>query len=359
MRRIVFIVSFLSIVFTGIAQNWTAIKFEKEDHDFGNIKEEDGLVGISFNFTNMGKNSFVISEIVKTCGCTTSDYTKTPVKKGKSGYVKVIIDPSQLKGFFQKSVIVKGNIHQDIRLTVSGTVVPRKKSFLDQYAAPYGNLRAKRAHIIVGELYHDEVDSITYTFYNQSNVPIRINKLGAPKHILSKSFPLVIPPQNFGDIKFQYSAPLKNDIGYVFDEITFYTDDPKMPEKKMRVVANIIENLDNMTEEQLANSARIKINKQVINFGTVEEGKIIQRELFMKNEGKSTLNIYDIETDCGCTATTLGKRKLFPGDVVRFKVVFHTKDRHGWQEKLIKITSNDPTNRELVLTIKGNINPKK
>ena len=113
-----------------------------------------------------------------------------------------------------------------------------------------------------------------------------------------------------------------------------------------------------MTEEELSNTARIKLSAYEHEFGEVKDGDILKRELTMTNTGKSKLIIYDVKTDCGCTATTLGRRKLDPGEHVKFRVVFHTKNRVGIQAKEIKFTTNDPTNKEVVYTMKANVLPK-
>ena len=55
MQKVVFIISFLAIVFSGIAQDWTAIKFEKEEHNFGKIKEEMVWLVLNLILPMLGK----------------------------------------------------------------------------------------------------------------------------------------------------------------------------------------------------------------------------------------------------------------------------------------------------------------
>ena len=119
----------------------------------------------------------------------------------------------------------------------------------------------------------------------------------------------------------------------------------------------IVQDFKNMSEEELGNTAKIKFNKMVHDFGNMTEGDIGKYEFSVKNEGKQKLAIYDIETTCGCTATALGSRKLMPGKSTKLKVVFHTKDRRGKQDKLITLKTNDPRNPEVVIHIKANIIP--
>ena len=65
-----------------------AIKFEKDEYNFGTIKQGD-KVEYTFMFTNTGKEPLIISEAHGSCGCTVPEWPKQPIKKGEKGEVKV------------------------------------------------------------------------------------------------------------------------------------------------------------------------------------------------------------------------------------------------------------------------------
>ncbi len=92
MKKIVLIFALiLGIGVMAKAQNKPAeFKFETETHDFGKIPLNKPA-SYTFNFTNEGDQPLIISNVETTCGCTVGEYTKTPVKKGEKGYVKVTI----------------------------------------------------------------------------------------------------------------------------------------------------------------------------------------------------------------------------------------------------------------------------
>lgn len=83
-------------------------KFEAETHDFGKIPLNKPAV-YTFNFTNTGDLPLIISKIETTCGCTVGEYTKTPVKKGEKGFVKVTMTPSGIALPFNKAITVTSN----------------------------------------------------------------------------------------------------------------------------------------------------------------------------------------------------------------------------------------------------------
>ena len=59
----------VSVSFLISAQN--NLKFEKVDHDFGEIKEDDGPAEFTFRFVNEGSQAIRITNVKASCGCTT------------------------------------------------------------------------------------------------------------------------------------------------------------------------------------------------------------------------------------------------------------------------------------------------
>ena len=88
--------------------NTPAIKFEKMEHDFGKILQGE-QVSYTFKFKNVGDATLIITSIEKTCGCTTPDFSSTPIKPGDSGKITITYDSKGHKGFQNKRLIVKAN----------------------------------------------------------------------------------------------------------------------------------------------------------------------------------------------------------------------------------------------------------
>ncbi|AEW84972.1 DUF1573 domain-containing protein [Flavobacterium columnare NBRC 100251 = ATCC 23463] len=87
------------------------IEFDNLQHDFGTIKQGDKVEHI-FKFTNTGKNDLYVMEVRPSCGCTAPEWTKTPVKKGQSGEIKIIFDSKGKSGQQTKSVALLTNTEQ-------------------------------------------------------------------------------------------------------------------------------------------------------------------------------------------------------------------------------------------------------
>ena len=119
----------LSFVLSGLlfAQK-PEVKFNKDVHDYGSVKEEVEVALSEFEFTNTGKTPVVIQRVVTSCGCAAPSYTREPVLPGKSGKVKVAYNTIHRPGTFRKSVRVYTNVPDTVyTLTIKGNVIPMKR----------------------------------------------------------------------------------------------------------------------------------------------------------------------------------------------------------------------------------------
>jgi hypothetical protein len=85
-----------------------AITFEKDFHDFGNLRSGE-KVTFFFKFKNTGKSLLVISDVTTSCGCTISNYPKQPIKPGEEGTVDVSFDSEGRHGIQNKTITVLSN----------------------------------------------------------------------------------------------------------------------------------------------------------------------------------------------------------------------------------------------------------
>jgi hypothetical protein len=102
---------------------------------------------------------------------------------------------------------------------------------------------------------------------------------------------------------------------------------------------------------------RIKISSQNINFGSSDQDQVLNFEVGVTNIGKKTLRIINVQSDCGCTATRSNFYELKPGVSGLLYIQLNTGEENGTITKRIQITSNDPINKLLVISIRGIIKP--
>lgn len=131
MKRIS-IVFLLGLVISGLlfaqSKPKPEVKFDKNVHDYGSVKEEVEVALSEFEFTNTGKTPVVIQRVITSCGCAAPSYTREPVLPGKKGEVKVAYNTIHRPGTFRKSVRVYTNVPDTVyTLTIKGNVIPRKR----------------------------------------------------------------------------------------------------------------------------------------------------------------------------------------------------------------------------------------
>jgi plastocyanin len=93
---------------TVAAADKPVMKFEKETHDFGKIKQGD-IVNYEFKFTNTGKSPLIITGAQASCGCTTPEWPKQPIKPGENGSIKVTFNSKGKMGLQDKQILVTAN----------------------------------------------------------------------------------------------------------------------------------------------------------------------------------------------------------------------------------------------------------
>ena len=80
-------------------------KFSSETVDLGTVKKGNPVTA-TFTLTNISKQDLIIENVTPGCGCTKSDYTKEPIKPGKTGTITATYNAANV-GKFSKSVYVK------------------------------------------------------------------------------------------------------------------------------------------------------------------------------------------------------------------------------------------------------------
>lgn len=112
------------------------ISFAENKHDFGSIKEGD-VVKHTFKFKNTGNQPLVVSEVRVTCGCTTPDWTKTPVAPGQSGFITAQFNSTAKPGQNHKVItVVSNSVTGNTPISFTANVTPRNNATSAVETAP-------------------------------------------------------------------------------------------------------------------------------------------------------------------------------------------------------------------------------
>jgi Protein of unknown function (DUF1573) len=100
------------------------------------------------------------------------------------------------------------------------------------------------------------------------------------------------------------------------------------------------------------------VAEPLYNFGAVFQGTPIKHTFRVENHGTGTLTLGAVQTSCGCTVAQPTKRQIQPGDYSEIAAVFDTSADKGPAQRIITVATNDPKQKQLSLTIKGDVKVK-
>lgn len=331
------------------------IKFDKTTHDFGKLKEEVNKGVYKFEFTNVGKGDLKILNVKTSCGCTASNFTKTPVKPGDKGKITVSYFTANRPGTFRKSITVTVNNPDkpNTVLFIKGFVIPKQKSKGDFYPTSIGNLKLMSNHLAFNEIKNTEKRTDSLKIYNNWGHPMKIKFEQVPRHITIKCDAKVLKENQEASIIVTYDASKKKDFGLVYDRIALRTNDAIQPIKVINISARISQDFTQLSEKELKKAPKIVFEQSSYDFGAVAPGTVVTYRFEFTNEGKQVLNILKVKTSCGCTTTKLSNKEYKKGKGGYIEAVFKTKGRKGSQNKRITVVTNDPKNPQITLTLKG------
>jgi hypothetical protein len=101
----------------------------------------------------------------------------------------------------------------------------------------------------------------------------------------------------------------------------------------------------------------IEFDKSEFDFGTINEGDVVDGTFKLANKGKTDLIITNATASCGCTVPEWPKEAIKPGDSAEIKFSFNSRGKTGKQSKTITLQTNTANVRE-TLRVAGTVTPK-
>ncbi len=333
------------------------LNFASTRHNYGSIKEEAGKQEAIFNFTNTGDSVLVITRVQPSCGCTASDYTKSPVPPGGKGFVTAVFDPRGYSNNFAKSISVYSNAKPAVTvLIIEGQVTPREKTLEEQYTFAVGPVRFQSNHLAFTTTKKTEKKIRVMPVINTSKEPATVEFENLPAHLRLKMSPATLKPGEKGIIEGTYDANLNNSSwGNVNDLVRLKVNGQPQPNIYLYVSANLVEDFSGLTSQQLASAPVFKLVSNTVDFGTIKQNASADVEFVFTNEGKSDLIIRHVKSGCGCTALMPTENVIKPGAKSSIKAKFNSGGYKGQIYKNIFVYTNDPKNSEVMLMIKGEV----
>ncbi len=356
MKKIFSMMCLLALTMVGYAQK-PEITFEVDTHSFGDIQEADGSVSYEFKYKNTGGTPLVLHNVTASCGCTTPEWTKTPVQPQGEGVIKVTFNPANRPGTFNKTITVQSNASTQVKtLRIQGNVLQKPKTMEDNYPIVFDSiLRLSETHLAFTKLTPEETKIAEIQIINVSENTIKPEFINVPEHITIASIPAELKPQETGIIQAVYDASKKNDWGFVTDQIYVIFDGKRKYSNRLTASATIAEDFSKLTEEELKDAPVFEVDDKTFNFGTIPQTQKVEHDYVVTNKGKENLIIRKVKASCGCTAVQPTKTVLAKNESTTIHVTFDPRGKSGHQQKTITVITNDPKQSNTLLRITGTV----
>lgn len=325
------------------AQEPSPFRFDATERDFGEVREESGSVSHTFVFTNSGAIPVAIDRAVASCGCTTSEYPRTPVAPGASASIKVTFDPEGMPGEFSKSIAVVsgGGKFRDF-LIIKGRVVPRPKTVEEEF--PYdmgGGVRLSNTLFTFRGVAQGRSAAMAADYINTGTKSVTF----ALETVEGSGFLATYAPETIcagcrGDITFTYDLSTTSVYGSVHDVLRPVIDGTA----SLRTLYTAMTGIDDFTGVDVADAPRFFLDASFHDFGTLRRRVLPYTfRLVASNEGSEMLHIRSVSVAEGLQTTLRAGMTIAPGATLPFEVMMYSnKYAPGEVRGTIDIVVNDP-----------------
>ena len=371
-KTILFFFAIIALSVVSFAQD--KIKFEETTHDFG-VHDKGTPTDFTFVFKNMDTKDVALKSVKASCGCTTPNWTSTPVKPNEKGEIAVSYDAKRVGQFTKNITVIYDTTQPPVILTIKGEMketeqkeeenhaghdhAAQVQKSLYNYTFPQGNISFEKNAEEVGVIDTDKTRQMTFRIKNTGNetitftdAPVNEKVFTNLQYLPSKS----LAAGQEGLINVTLDATKAVEKGRFTKEIILNTDDKMGGEKKVSITGEFNRVL---TETEKANAPHISFTQMEYNAGTVIAGEKVVHKYTFTNTGKSDLIIESAKGSCGCTVAEPKEKVVKPGQSSEITATFDSSGRIGENIKTITVKSNDPTqeNAQLKLTTKVESDP--
>jgi len=331
-----------------------SIEFTKTVHDFGDIDINSGPRSYAFFFKNISNQTVIIQTVISSCGCTTPEWTREPIKPGDKGKIDVTFLNDQGAYPFDKSltVYVTGS-SRPIVLRIKGVVTQKPKSVKQQYPVKIGHLGLKKNLIDYGQAHYGSISKGAIEVVNLGNTPIKVTFTDLSKGFYINANPEVIGAGRKTDLIFSIDTRAAHTWGTSVFSATPVINGKKT-DKSIQVKATILEDFTRMSKEELDKAPLPIFSKSSYNFGKVKSGTVVKASFDYRNVGRSDMIIRQLQySEKGISATY--NDNTSPNGAASIVSTIDTKGMSGEKNLIITVITNSPTRPIINLIISGEI----
>lgn len=240
----VLVVLFFLSISVSMAQG--KFEFENTEHDFGTF-EEGKAVEHSFKFKNTGNAPIIIQNVKASCGCTTPEWPRDPVKPGEEAVIKARYNSAGRPGNFHKTVTITSNAETaSLQLRIKGT------ANRDPEKDP--KIELKETAFTLGKLEKDKAVTTTIKYTNTGKTPLMVRHVRSQCNCVKRvnNQYTNIQPGETAELEISYTP---NRIGDQKEVVTIYTNSVSQSRVDVTLVGEVVESLQEKSPLREGNNA--------------------------------------------------------------------------------------------------------
>lgn len=334
------------------------VAFDAKMHDFGDVPVSAGPLEWSFTFKNISSDPIVVHNVISSCGCTTPEWTKSPVMPQDTGHVRVIFSNDQGAYPFDKSLTVYvSGVNRPVVLRIRGHVHEKNFKLADLYPVRAGRLGLRERTASIGYMDQGTVKSDVVQVANLSRQPLAVSAFATDRGLAVHFDVNPIPPMSTANMTVTVDSGALG--GEKWGKQSFTTGIVAGSERIpacFTVTAFIKDNFAGIDDVAVDRAASPVPELSYFDFGKVAAGARVNASYRVSNTGSEPLVIHKIESDKS-GVQFIGKCPVTvePGSASVLKFKYDTSKVSGETIVVLTLITNSPAKPLLNLFVTGTV----
>mgnify|MGYP002623709084 CR=1 FL=1 len=326
--------------------------------DLGQVPYNQPITA-EFELVNKSDKTISLVKARSSCGCTTVDYPKDPIRKGGEIIVSATYDARQLGHFYKQVALYTDQDDKPLKLTLKGVVVDKVVNYVGKYDYMLGELSADRKTISFEDVNAGDQPTAKIHIMNPTKKAAQPVVMHLPAYLKADVSPSKLAPGQSGTITLTLASEELSDYGLT-QTLVYLGMNPGervSPDKEMKVSAVLLPSFADYTDDDYAYAPKLHLSvgegaETKLHLGSFNGKKKLKGEVFIINEGLSELEISQLQMFTPGIQLSLDKSHLAPDEITTLHVTAVAKDflSDGQQPRILLIT-NDPHRPKVTINI--------
>ena len=282
---------------------------------------------VKFTVTNTGKDPLIISHIHPSCGCTTVEWTRTPIAAGETGEIEAEYDAKML-GVFQKDLEVYTNASPKlVYLHLQGRVVSTLTNYEGMFPIGVGQIRLSTNNVEFDDVNKGDRPMVEIALVNTSRKSYVPTLMHIPPYLEVKYLPEELSGGRIGKIQLTLDSEKLYQLGLNQTSV-------------------------GLSADELAQAPQLEMSADSLHF---EKMGLLNRKsatITLHNTGKNPLEIRAIQVTNRSLGVSLSNRKIAAGTSAKLKITVYGKYLKQVKNKpRVVLITNDPQMPKVIVPI--------